>query len=148
MTNKKIQKIIYKKKLLAIILNENNFFQPGVNFITPSSLSLQLGFIKHKTKTFIKPHTHNNYLRKIKKTTEILFIKKGKLRVDFYHKGKKYLFSKIVNKDNILILIDGSHGFKMIKNCMIIEVKQGPFSVILDKKKFNKVDEKYIKIKK
>ena len=61
---------------------------------------------------------------------------------------KKYLFSKIVNKGNILILIDGSHGFKMITNCMIIEVKQGPFSLILDKKKFNKIDEKYIKIKK
>ncbi|MDC0902882.1 hypothetical protein OAS21_00270 [Pelagibacteraceae bacterium] len=143
-----IQKIIYKKKLLAIIIEEKKMFKPGVNFITPNSLPLQLGFICHKSNTFIKPHTHNNYLRKIKKTTEILLIKKGKLRVDFYYKSKKYLFSKIVNKNRILILIDGSHGFKILKNSQIIEIKQGPFSLALDKKRFNKVDEKYIKIKK
>ena len=81
-------------------------------------------------------------------TIELLLIKKGKLRVDFYYKSKKYLFSKIVNKNRILILIDGSHGFKILKNSQIIEIKQGPFSLALDKKRFNKVDEKYIKIKK
>ena len=143
-----IQKIIYKKKLLAIIIEEKKMFKPGVNFITTNSLPVQLGFICHKSNTFIKPHTHNNYLRKIKKTTEILLIKKGKLRVDFYYKSKKYLFSKIVNKNRILILIDGSHGFKILKNSQIIEIKQGPFSLALDKKRFNKVDEKYIKSKK
>ena len=121
-------------------------FKPGVNFITPNSLPLQLGFINHKTGLYVKPHTHNNYLRKIRKTTEILFIKKGILRVDFYHK-KNYLFSKLIKKNEILILVEGSHGFKIIKNSQIIEIKQGPFSLALDKKRFNKIDEKYIKIK-
>ena len=143
-----LKKIFYKKKLLAFIVKENSFLNTGVNFVTPNSLPLQLGFINHKSNTFIKPHTHNTYLRKIKKTTEILLIRKGSLRVDFYHKNKKYLFSKIINKNNILILVDGSHGFKITKNCRIIEIKQGPFSLTLDKKRFNKIDEKYIKIKK
>jgi len=143
-----IKKIIYNKKLFAIIVEEKKIFRSGVNFVTPNSLILQLGFINYKSKTYIKPHTHNSYLRKIKKTTEILLIKKGLLREDFYHKNKKYLFSKIVNKNHILILIDGSHGFKIIKNCLIIEIKQGPFSSTLDKKRFNKIDEEFIKIKK
>jgi hypothetical protein len=143
-----IKKIHYKKKLIAMIIDEKKFFKKGVDFVTPDFLPLQLGFIKHKSKTFIKPHTHNTYLRKIKKTTEVLLIKKGSLRVDFYHNKKKYLFSKVVNKDHILILADGSHGFKIIKDCSIIEIKQGPFNIALDKKRFNQIDEKNIKIKK
>tara|TARA_Y200000002_G_scaffold380579_1_gene392419 strand:+ start:972 stop:1403 length:432 start_codon:yes stop_codon:yes gene_type:complete len=142
-----IKKIFHKKKLLAMILTEKKTFKKGVNFLTPSHLTLQLGFIKHKSSTYIKPHTHKNYLRRIKKTTEILFIKNGSIRVDFYSK-KKYLFSKVVSKNKILILLEGSHGFKILRSCSIIEVKQGPFSLSMDKERFNKIDEKYIKIKK
>ena len=130
-----------------MILTEKKTFKKGVNFLTPSHLTLQLGFIKHKSSTYIKPHTHKNYLRRIKKTTEILFIKNGSIRVDFYSK-KKYLFSKVVSKNKILILLEGSHGFKILRSCSIIEVKQGPFSLSMDKERFNKIDEKYIKIKK
>ena len=146
--NKNIQKITHQKKLLAYIINEKNFVKPGVDFVTPNSLSLQLGFISHKKNYLIKPHTHRKFLRKIKKTTEILFIKSGILRVDFYENNKKYLFSYLIKKNQILILIDGSHGFKVIKSCRVIEVKQGPFSPILDKTRFKNVDEKKIKIKK
>ena len=46
------------------------------------------------------------------------------------------------------MIFDGSHGFKLTKNCKIIEIKQGPFSSSLDKKRFDKIDEKYIKIRK
>ena len=144
-----IKRIFDKKKLIAIIVKENSFLSEGVNFVTTKSLNLQLGFIQRKSSTFIKPHEHNIYLRKIKKTTEILLIRKGILRVDFYNKNKKYLFSKIINKNNILILVDGLHGFKLTKNCKIIEIKQGPFSSsLVDKKRFDKIDEKYIKIRK
>jgi len=143
-----IKKITHKKKLLAIIIDEKKFFNRGVNFVTPNFLALQLGFINHKSKTFIKPHIHNSYLRKIKKTTEVLLVRKGLLRVDFYDKRKKYLLSKVIKKNQILILVDGSHGFKIIKECLIIEIKQGPFNLALDKKRFNKIDEKNIKIKK
>ena len=146
--NKIIKKIIYQKKLLAYIVDEKNFLKQGVDFVTPNYFSLQLGFISHKKNYFIKPHTHKKFLRKINKTTEILFIKSGILRVDFYENNKKYLFSYLIKKNQILILIDGSHGFKVIKSCRVIEVKQGPFFSILDKTRFKNVDEKKIKIKK
>ena len=143
-----IKKIFYKKKLFAYVVHEKKFIKSGVDFVTPNFFTLQLGFIKHKTGYLVKPHTHKKFLRKIKKTTEILFIKSGILRVDFYLNKKKYLFSYLAKKNHILILIDGSHGFKVIKKCKIIEVKQGPFSSFLDKTRFNSIDEKKIKIKK
>ena len=104
--------------------------------------------MNHPKNHVIRPHTHTNYLRKIKKTAEVLFVKSGVLRIDFYSTEKKYLFSKILKKGNIIILIEGAHGFKVIKKCSLIEIKQGPFNPLVDKTKFREIDERKIKIKK
>ena len=143
-----IKKVIYKKKILAIIINSNNFRKKGVHFVSPNNFTKQVGIINYQTNHSIKPHTHKKYLRKIYRTSEVLFIKKGLIRVDFYKDNKKYLFSKILKKNYIIVLHAGSHGFKVLKDCSIIEIKQGPFVKTLDKVRFNKIDEKKIKIKK
>ena len=143
-----IKKIFYKKKLLAIIVNSNKIKKNGVNFISPENFPHQVGFINHKSGYEVLPHTHKNFLRKIYKTSEVLFVKNGILRVDFYVNKKKYLFSKILKKEDLIILNEGSHGFKVIKKCQLIEIKQGPFFKTLDKIRFKKIDEKKIKIKK
>ena len=72
---------------------------------------------------------------------------KGILRVDFYDKAKKYLFSKKVFKNNIIMLVDGGHGFKFLKDVEMLEVKQGPYSLSEDKVKINSINEKKIKIR-
>ena len=139
----------YKKKLLAIIYDEKNYNKKkGVIFPSLGFLSLQIGFMTHMKNHLIKPHTHINHLRKISKTAEVLFVRDGILRVDFYSRGKKYLFSKILKKNNIIILLEDSHGFKVIKKCFIIEIKQGPYNSKLDKIRFKNIDENKIKIKK
>tara|TARA_B100001029_G_C15060535_1_gene458055 strand:+ start:1522 stop:1956 length:435 start_codon:yes stop_codon:yes gene_type:complete len=142
-----IKKIIHKKKTLAIIINSDKFKKKGTNFASPNNFTKQVGIINMKKKHVIKPHTHTRFLRKIYKTSEVLIMKKGKLRVDFYSNSRKYLFSKIIKKNDIIILNEGSHGFKMLENCSMIEVKQGPFIKTLDKIRFEKVEENKIKIK-
>ena len=56
--------------------------------------------------------------------------------------------SKILKKGEIIFLYNGSHGFKVIKNVEMIEVKQGPFNKKTDKIKFLPITEDKIKIKK
>jgi len=143
-----IEKIAHKGKLYALIIRSKKIRKTGVHFISPKKLTHQVGFINRPQGYLIKPHTHKNFLRKIHKTSEILFVKSGILRVDFYTNKKKYLFSKLLKREDLIILNDGSHGFKMIKKCKLIEVKQGPFFKSLDKKRFEKVEEEKIKIKK
>ncbi len=140
-----IKLIKYKKKILGLIISHKQS-KDKVNFYTPNSFTQQVGFISHNKGTYIKPHTHTKFLRKIYKTSEVLYVKKGKIRVDFYLSKNKYLFSKIVNKENIIVLNEGSHGFKIIEKCVLIEIKQGPFNSKIDKKRFNPVNEKQIKI--
>ena len=93
-----IEKIIHKKKLLALIVRGKYRNKPGITFFTPNESTQQFGYIKHKKKYVIKPHLHKKRLTKIFQTTEVILLLKGILRVDFYNKFKKYLFSKILKK--------------------------------------------------
>ena len=143
-----IEKIIYKKKLYAIIVKGKYRNKKGLTFFTPNNATQQFGYINHKKDYIIKPHKHKKRLTKILTTTEVILILKGSLRVDFYTESKKYLFSKIINKGDIILLASGGHGFKVLKDVQMIEVKQGPYSLSKDKVKFKEINEEKIKIKK
>ena len=143
-----IEKIIHKKKMLALIVRGKYRRKKGIHFFTPESATQQFGYMKHNRKHIIKPHLHQKRLTKILSTTEVILIMKGVLRVDFYNQKKKYLYSKILKKDDIIMLVHGGHGFKVLKNVEMLEIKQGPYSVSKDKVKFENIDENNIKIKK
>jgi len=143
-----IEKIIYKKKLLALIVRAKYRKKKGITFFTPSESTQQFGYMKHKKNHLIKPHLHKKRITKISYTTEVILLLKGELRVDFYNSFQKYLFSKILKKEDIVMLVHGGHGFKILKDIEMLEIKQGPYSLIKDKIKFKKIDEKKIKIKK
>jgi hypothetical protein len=140
-----IEKILYKKKLFALIVRRQFRKKNGINFFTSKEATQQFGFMKHKKNHIIKPHKHNKRLTRILRTTEVILLLKGTLRVDFYNNKYKYLFSKKINEKDIIMLIHGGHGFKVLKNAEMIEVKQGPYSLASDKIKFKTVDEKKIK---
>ena len=142
-----IEKVFYKKKLFALIVRGKYRNKKGVNFFTPRNCTQQFGYKKHKKGHIVVPHQHNKRLTRILKTIEVLLLLRGTLRVDFYDNKKKYLFSKIIKEKDIIMLAHGGHGFKVLKEVQMIEVKQGPYSLAEDKTKFNKVNEKKIKIK-
>ena len=140
-----IQKIKHKNFLFGYIIRYKK--KNGVNFLTPPSLTHQVGSIRHKKNHEILPHLHLINKRKIDFTSEVLIIQKGKIRIDLYSNKKKYLFSKILIKNDILILIKGAHGFKILEPVDILEIKQGPYNSKKDKVRFNSVDPKRIRIK-
>ena len=142
-----IENIIHKKKLYALIVRKKFRKKKGVNFFTSKEATQQFGYMKHKKDHLIMPHQHNKRLTKILITTEVIVLLKGILRVDFYNEKKKYLFSKKIYAGDLIMLVNGGHGFKILKNVEMIEVKQGPYSLASDKVKFKTVDEKKIKFK-
>lgn len=131
-----IKNITYKKKTLALIIKNKYLKKRGINFFTNNNLSQQVAYLNHKKGHIIQPHLHKRRLKKIYDTSEVLVILDGSLKVDFYNNKKKYLFSKILSKNDIIILLTYGHGFKILKNCKFIEVKQGPYDSKKDKFKF------------
>ena len=142
-----IEKIIHKKKLLALIVRGKYRNKKGITFFTPSESIQQFGYMKHKRSHIIKPHLHKKRLTKIFYTTEVILLLKGMIRVDFYNQFKKYLFSKILKEKDIIMLVHGGHGFKILKDVEMIEIKQGPYNLIRDKIKFDNIGDNKIKLK-
>ncbi len=141
-----IEKIINKKKILSIIIRAE-YKSKGIEFFTPDDFSQQLGYMNRKKKYVIYPHMHNSVPRDVQFTQEVLFIKSGKVRVDYYDKEKNYLESRILNKGDIVLLAFGGHGFEMIEDSEIIEIKQGPYLDKQDKIRFDPVKTEKLKIK-
>lgn len=127
-------------EILAIII-KSNYSENGINFFTPDDFSQQIAFMKHPKNKIILPHVHNPVKREVHFTKEVLFIKKGELRVDFYSENQQYLFSKVLEKGDFILLSEGGHGFKVIKDLEMIEIKQGPYAGEKDKTRFEAIDE-------
>ena len=142
-----IEKIYHKNKLYALIVRAKFRNKKGISFFTPNDTNQQFGYMKHDKGHLIKPHKHKKRTTKIFYTTEVIILFKGSLRVDFYDQKQKYLFSKIIRKKDIIMLVYGGHGFKVLKKIEMIEVKQGPYNITKDKVKFKEIDEQKIKIK-
>jgi hypothetical protein len=138
------EEVKFNNQLLGIII-KSSYEKDGITFFTPDDFSQQLGYMKRDKGYVIEPHVHNPVTRKVIWTQEVLFIKSGKVRVDFYDDDKNYLESRLLNKGDVILLASGGHGFSMLETSEIIEVKQGPYSGDKDKTRFQPVSEKNIK---
>ena len=138
---------VYKDSLLLAIIIRNEYSNEGINFFTNDNDSQQLGYMNRPEGYEIKPHRHNLVQREVHLTQEVLFIKSGKVRVDFYSNEQEYLESRILYKGDVILLSDGGHGFKMLEPSAIIEVKQGPYCGEQDKVRFEPVEDSVIKLK-
>ena len=127
--------IIHENILLALILR-TEFNKKGIEFFTPSHFSQQLGYMKRDAGYIIDPHVHNPIIREVDYTKEVLFVKSGRLKVDFYDSNQNYLKSEQLRKGDVILLAYGGHGFEMIEETELIEVKQGPFAGEKDKTRF------------
>jgi dTDP-4-dehydrorhamnose 3,5-epimerase-like enzyme len=116
-------------------------------YFTPNNFSQQLGYMNRPRGYEIFPHLHNKVKRKVEYTNETLLIKSGKVRVDFYDGNKNYLKSQILNKGDVILLAQCGHGFQMLENTEMIEIKQGPYFDDNDKTRFESVAKEKITIK-
>jgi hypothetical protein len=141
-----IEEIRQDGGLLAIIVRAG-YSQPGISFFTPSELSQQLAYMRHPAGKIIAPHVHNPVAREVHFTQEVLVIKRGRLRVDFYDSKQIYLHSRILCTGDVILLATGGHGFEVLEEVEMIEVKQGPYAGDSDKTRFGSVASKNLNLK-
>ncbi|UYF78785.1 MULTISPECIES: hypothetical protein [Acinetobacter] len=141
-----IKYITHNNQLLSVIIHRN-FEKQGIEFFTPDDFSQQLAYMKRPKDYVIPPHVHNPVLREVHLTQEVLFIKSGRVRVDFYDDDKNYLESTTVEAGDVILLAHGGHGFEMLEESEIIEVKQGPYAGEMDKVRFEPICKTQIKVK-
>ena len=129
------KQIEHDGRVLEYII-KSSYSQEGIKFFTPDTYSQQLAYMNRPQGYIIQPHLHNPVIRKVEYTQEVLFVRSGKLKVDFYDDNKSYLENVVLDAGDVILLAHGGHGFEMLEPTEIIEVKQGPFAGDDDKTRF------------
>jgi len=130
-----IERIIHNETVIAIIIFKN-YKQDGIKFFSSQEDSLQLGYMARPKGYQISPHIHKPVHRNTTGTQEVLFIKSGVIRVNFYSFDKVYLKSRELNEGDIILLAGAGHSFEFLEDGEIVEVKNGPFIEGADKERF------------
>lgn len=143
--NAAIEEVREGDNLIAIIVY-SSFAEKGVHFFTSDDLSQQLAYMNHPAGKVIDAHVHNPIPRDVTYTQEVLFIKSGRLRVDFYSVTKQYLESRVLGAGDVILLISGGHGFEVLEAVEMFEAKQGPHVGDADKTRFDAVQAADVKI--
>ena len=127
---------------LALVIRAN-YGMPGINFVTGDESVHQLGVLKWPQGHRIEAHLHNPMTRTIDSTQEVLFIRAGIVRVDLYTDDRAYHSSLTLSAGDVIFLASGGHGFEIVEDADIVEVKQGPYRGEGEKTRFHPSDNPY-----
>ncbi len=129
------EKVFSEGKLLAYVIR-NELSPDKTTFVTPPEVNLQLGFVVYPAGGQVIRHMHKPIERNITGTTEILFIKKGKCTMDIYDDQRKLVTSLELRQGDTVLMIAGGHGFRMMEDTVLLEIKQGPYTGMEEKVRF------------
>ncbi len=130
-----IEELEWNGQIFAVVIR-SGYNEEGLHFVTRENNPLQLGIHKHPRGTKISPHVHKNITKTIDRDQEILHIEFGKVKAEFYENTGKKVRSTILNCGDTILLLSGGHGFSMLEDSKMIEIRQGPYyGVEKDKKR-------------
>ncbi|MBM4421009.1 MAG: hypothetical protein FJ034_05400 [Chloroflexi bacterium] len=122
-------------QLLAMVVRRD--FRGGkYNFFTPDDFPLQMGTSFYMSGERITPHIHIPQPRQVDLVNEYVYVKSGRLELTLYTKERVSVTTITLETGDSLLLTGGGHGFKVLEECQLIEVKQGPYLGMDDKVKF------------
>ncbi len=109
---------------------------PCTTFVTPPELQQQVGFIVYAAGGEIKRHRHRPVERRLVGTSEVLIVQRGRCEVDLYSEERELVATRELRQGDIIVLIAGGHGFRMLEETTLLEVKQGPYAGEDEKERF------------
>jgi hypothetical protein len=130
------EEIKYNDTIVAVIVRSGYSSDNDYTFFTEDDDTLQLAYIHHPTGKSVESHVHNDIKREVYRTKEVVFIKNGKLKTDFYNEKKEFICSRILEKGDVVLLSQGGHGFEVMEEVEMIVAKQGPYVREEDKTRF------------
>jgi len=130
-----IEHIMDGAQTLAILVRQE-YRAEGIRFFTPDEFSQQLAYMRWPAGHVVAEHRHQPVPRTVHYTQETLFVKSGRIQVDFYSDACEHVTSRELAAGDVMLLASGGHGIEMLEESEIIEVKQGPYAGADDKVRF------------
>ncbi len=105
-------------------------------FLTPPEFKQQLGFVVYPAGGAVAPHVHLPLTRNLVGTSEVLVVRSGRMVVDFYSDRHELVASREVLPGDVVMFVSGGHGIRFLEDSILLEVKQGPFTGLDEKERF------------
>ena len=66
----------------------------------------------------------------------MLIIKKGRCQIDIYNNERELVVTRELAEGDIMLMVSGGHGFRLLEDTILLEVKQGPYTGLEEKERF------------
>ena len=130
-----IEHIIDQGRPLAYIIRGS--FQPDkTTFFTPREFKQQVGYVVYPAGGEVAPHVHKRLERNLVGTSEVLIVRKGRCLMDVYNDDRTLVATRELVTGDIMLMVGGGHGFRMLEDTVLLEVKQGPYIGVDEKERF------------
>ncbi len=130
--NSQIEHITSGDQLIAMIIRDKHY-PSETTFYTPDHSTMQLGHVVYPKGGRIVPHKHLPLERNLVGTAETLIVKQGKVEVDLFDEAEKLILKTVLNEGDVILLQAGAHGFRMLEDAVLFEIKQGPYTGLREK---------------
>ena len=127
-----MEPIVWRSSALAYIIR-GTVMPEKTHFPTPSDLEFQVGFVVYPAGGSVRPHRHAPVTRTIERTCEVIVVKKGKCEVDLFNDDRQLVATRELVAGDLIILVNGGHGFRMKEDTVLLEIKQGPYFGVTEK---------------
>ena len=105
-------------------------------FLTPHDCTLQVGHVVYPAGGEIPRHVHLPIERHLVGSTEVLLLQQGRCEVDVYTDDRRMVVTRELHVGDILIAVSGGHGFRVLEDTVLLEIKQGPYPGGTEKARF------------
>ena len=130
-----IEHILWNERPLAYIIRAE-LLPEETTFLTPPSFKQQVGFVVYPDGGEIQRHVHRPLERHLIGTSEVLIVRKGRCEIDIYNDDRQLVATKEMKTGDIMLMVGGGHGFRMLEDTVFLEVKQGPYTGLEEKERF------------
>jgi len=130
-----VERITHNDQVLCILIRAS-LLPTETTFITPPEYKQQVGFVVYSEGGEIDRHTHRALERHLTGTSEVLVVKKGHCFIDIYSDGHELVATRELYTGDVMLMVGGGHGFRMLEDTVFLEIKQGPYTGLDEKERF------------
>lgn len=127
---------IYWGEICLVYIIRASFLPDKTTFLTPHDYKQQVGYIVYPAGGNIERHMHQPLERHLIGTSEVLVVRKGRCEIDIYNDEKELVATRELREGDIVLMVNGGHGFRMLQDTVFLEIKQGPYTGVDEKGPF------------
>jgi hypothetical protein len=130
-----VEHVVFDGKPLAYLIRRE-LTPDRTTFLTPNEFKQQVGFVVYAKGSAIPRHVHREIARTLIGTSEVLVVRQGLCEIDIYNDDRELVATRELRAGDIMLMVGGGHGFRMIEDTVFLEVKQGPYMGLDEKERF------------